>query len=135
MIGECQRISLKAKHLVKQETTHIFILTTSTNQNEKFKNANIGNLNVDLAIDPLSQTPEWGKEKVVRYSQLRVSGQVGYAALALANLGVEVNLIANVEDDYYGRFILIGDVKIQHIYPRNQNYERNSYRNSNLFGK
>jgi len=66
----------------------------------------IGNLNVDLIMGPLNQTPEWGKERVARYFQLRVSGQVGYAALALSNLGVEVNVIANVGDDYYGRFIL-----------------------------
>lgn len=66
----------------------------------------IGNLNVDLIMGPLNQGPEWGKEKVVKYSQLRIAGQVGYTALALANLGIEINVIANVGDDYYGQFIL-----------------------------
>ena len=66
----------------------------------------IGNLNVDLVMGSLNHAPEWGKEKMVEYCQLRVSGQVGYVASALASLGVEVNVIANVGDDYYGKFIL-----------------------------
>lgn len=66
----------------------------------------IGNLNVDLLMGPFDQTPEWGKERIVRHFQLKVAGQIGYIALALANLGVEVDIIANVGDDYYGRFIL-----------------------------
>ncbi len=66
----------------------------------------IGNLNVDLLMGPFDQTPEWGKERIVRHFQLRVAGQIGYIALTLANLGAGVNIIANIGDDYYGRFIL-----------------------------
>lgn len=66
----------------------------------------IGNLNVDLVMGPLNQPPEWEKEKVVRYFQVRTSGQVGYLAKALARLGVKVDIIANVGEDFYGEFIL-----------------------------
>ena len=66
----------------------------------------IGNLNVDIIVGRFTELPQWGREKITDCLEVTVAGQVGYTAKALANLGFDVNIIANVGDDYYGHFIL-----------------------------
>ncbi|HST40564.1 MAG TPA: carbohydrate kinase family protein [Conexibacter sp.] len=66
----------------------------------------IGNLNLDLIIRGVRELPSWGHEIAGSGHTTVTSGQGGYVSLALAKIGVPVDVIANVGDDAEGRGIL-----------------------------
>ncbi len=65
----------------------------------------LGNTNVDLILAPLPRLPEWGHEMLVPLMQVRAAGAAGYAAMALARLGVAASVIGAVGDDLWAYFI------------------------------
>ena len=65
----------------------------------------IGNLNTDLILRGLPDLPPWGTEVAVSSRSIVSSGQAGYLAMALAALGVRVNVVANVGSDVAGEQI------------------------------
>jgi len=64
-----------------------------------------GNVNVDLILGPLAQWPRIGTETVLPHYELRVGGQAGNSALALAALGARHRVIANMGGDALGRWL------------------------------
>jgi len=66
----------------------------------------IGNLNIDLIIRNVPGMPAWGQEVMGDSHFQTSSGQAGYLALALSQLGIPTSLVGNVGDDRYGKQIL-----------------------------
>lgn len=66
----------------------------------------IGNFNVDIVFYPVNVLPAWGEERTCDVKLVRSAGSAGYAALALGALGVPVEAIGNVGNDFYGSLIL-----------------------------
>lgn len=66
----------------------------------------IGNLNIDLIIRNVPGLPAWGQEVMGSSHQQFSSGQAGYLAFALRELGIPTALVGNVGDDVYGHQIL-----------------------------
>jgi sugar/nucleoside kinase (ribokinase family) len=64
-----------------------------------------GNVNVDLILGPVAPWPRVGTETVLPHYELRVGGQAGNAALALAALGVRHCVIATMGDDALGQWL------------------------------
>ena len=64
-----------------------------------------GNVNVDLILGPLAQWPRVGTETLLPHYELRVGGQAGNSGLALAALGAQHRVIANMGDDALGRWL------------------------------
>ena len=64
-----------------------------------------GNIDVDLILGPLSQWPQAGTETVLPNSDMRVGGQAGNTGLALAALGANHRVIANMGDDPLGQWL------------------------------
>ncbi len=65
----------------------------------------IGNVNVDMIMGPQAPWPEPGTEVALPDYELRVGGQAGNAALALAALGAPFRLYGNAGDDVLGRWL------------------------------
>ena len=65
----------------------------------------IGNVNVDLILGPAAPWPKAGTEIIVDHDELRVGGSAGNSALALAAMGVEFSIAANVGSDQYGSWL------------------------------
>jgi ribokinase len=65
----------------------------------------VGNLNTDLILRGLPHLPGWGTEVAVSSRAAVSSGQAGYLAMALAALGVRVDVVANVGPDAAGEQI------------------------------
>ena len=65
----------------------------------------IGNANVDIIMGPQQPWPQPGTEVLLSDYELRVGGQVGNAALALAALGVPRLVCANAGEDALGRWL------------------------------
>ena len=66
----------------------------------------IGNLNIDLIIRNVPRIPRWGTEVFGSGRSQVSSGQAGYLAFALQNLGIPSSVISLVGDDIYGQQIL-----------------------------
>jgi sugar/nucleoside kinase (ribokinase family) len=64
-----------------------------------------GNVNVDLIMGPLARWPDVGTETLLPHSEMRVGGQAGNTALALAGLGARYRIIANTGDDPLGAWL------------------------------
>jgi sugar/nucleoside kinase (ribokinase family) len=64
-----------------------------------------GNVNVDLILGPVAPWPRVGTETVLPHYELRVGGQAGNTALALAALGVRHRVIATMGDDALGQWL------------------------------
>jgi len=66
----------------------------------------VGNLNIDLIIRGVPDLPRWGQEVAGTSHVAASSGQAGYLAMALAQFGVPVSVVANVGADGFGSQIL-----------------------------
>jgi ribokinase len=66
----------------------------------------VGNLNSDLILRGMVDMPAWGTEVAATGRSLVSSGQAGYLAMALATLGVKVDVVANVGPDAAGEQII-----------------------------
>lgn len=64
-----------------------------------------GNVNVDLILGPVTPWPQVGTETVLPHYELRVGGQAGNTALALAALGAQYRVITTMGDDAHGRWL------------------------------
>jgi ribokinase len=65
----------------------------------------VGNLNIDLILRGVGSLPAWGQETEASGHASAVAGQAGCLALALARVGVPVEVISAVGDDEPGREI------------------------------
>lgn len=66
----------------------------------------IGNYNVDVVLYPVNVLPAWGEERTCDAKLVRSAGSAGYAALTLGRLGVHLEALGNVGNDFYGSLIL-----------------------------
>jgi sugar/nucleoside kinase (ribokinase family) len=66
----------------------------------------VGNLNMDMILRGVQAMPRWGQGVEATGHLLATSGQAGYLAMALAALGVPVDVIGNVGNDDFGKGII-----------------------------
>ncbi len=65
----------------------------------------VGNLNVDLWVQPLNRFPTWDEELIVDSARVELAGTAGYLMLACQALGIDVLAVSTVGDDLFGRFL------------------------------
>lgn len=65
----------------------------------------IGGVTVDLIMGPVTPWPRPGTETFVDHSELRAGGPAGNTALALKALGARHQVICNIGDDMFGRWL------------------------------
>jgi sugar/nucleoside kinase (ribokinase family) len=70
------------------------------------KIAVVGELNVDLVADGLTEPPALGREILARGVKLTLGSASAIFACGVARLGHSVRFLSRVGDDYFGRFCL-----------------------------
>ena len=65
----------------------------------------IGNVNVDIIMGPLAPWPRPGTESILPQSEIRAGGAAGISALTLQALGARYQMICNIGDDMFGRWL------------------------------
>ncbi len=79
----------------------------------------IGNVNVDVLLGPMPTWPTPGSEVLAEHYELRVGGAAGNTALALAALGVPMDVVAGVGQDAMGAWLEAAlapvGVQLEHI--------------------
>ncbi len=65
----------------------------------------VGNVNLDIVLGPQEPWPDPGSEGLMEDSEIRQGGSAGNAALALQGLGCRQRLLANMGNDFIGRWL------------------------------
>jgi sugar/nucleoside kinase (ribokinase family) len=78
----------------------------------------IGSVSVDLIMGPVTPWPRPGTETFVDHSELRAGGPAGNTALALKALGVRHQVICNIGDDMFGRWLADSFGETSNNWPR-----------------